>query len=212
VKDSALLVPAFVVTVVSRERFCVVELTRNVAVMLVELTTTTLLTVTAPPCTVTLAGLVKFVPVSVTVTVEPRRAAFGETEVSVGFPTTGALTVNVCAPLFPLTVVTVTLWAPVPAVAAMVNVAVICDALTTTMLLAVTPVPPIATVAPDWKFEPFSVTATFIPCVPLFGVIELRTGTADATVTIAVPTAVDDTVLVAWIVAVPPVGGTAGAV
>ena len=48
VNERALLVPAAVVTVVSRERRPAVELTRKVAVILVELTTTTLLTLTVP--------------------------------------------------------------------------------------------------------------------------------------------------------------------
>ena len=63
-------------------------LTRKVAVILVELTTTTLLTLTPLPCTATVAGEVKFVPFSVTVTLAPRDAAFGCSDVNVGL--TGA--------------------------------------------------------------------------------------------------------------------------
>jgi hypothetical protein len=49
VNERALLVPAAVVTVVSRERRPAVALTWKVAVIVVELTTTTLLTLTVPP-------------------------------------------------------------------------------------------------------------------------------------------------------------------
>jgi hypothetical protein len=49
VNDRALLVPAEVVTDVSRERRVADELTWKVAVIVVELTTTTLLTLTEPP-------------------------------------------------------------------------------------------------------------------------------------------------------------------
>jgi hypothetical protein len=109
VKDRALLVPAAVVTVVSRERRPAVELTWKLAVMVVEFTTTTLLTVTVPPCTVTVAGEVKLVPLSVTVTVLPRVAAFGVSDASVGLAGAGAFTVNDWAALLPALVVTVTL-------------------------------------------------------------------------------------------------------
>ena len=51
-------------------------LTRKLAVIVVELTTTTLLTLAAPPWTVTVAGDVKLVPLSVTFTVALRAAAF----------------------------------------------------------------------------------------------------------------------------------------
>jgi hypothetical protein len=97
---------------------------------------------------VTVAGVVKLVPVSVTVTVLPRVAAFGDIDVSVGLSGRGALTVKDWAALFPALVVTMTLWTPVEAVAAMTNVAVIREALTIVTPVAETPLPPIATVAP----------------------------------------------------------------
>jgi hypothetical protein len=83
-----LLVPAAVVTVVSCVRRVADWLTRKVAVILLELTTTTLLTLTPLPCTATVAGEVKFVPFSVTVTLAPRDTALGASDVKVGF--TGA--------------------------------------------------------------------------------------------------------------------------
>ncbi len=59
--------------------------------MEVEFTTATLLTVTAPPCTVTVAGAVKLVPINVTFTVAPRVAELGVSEVRVGLAETGRL-------------------------------------------------------------------------------------------------------------------------
>ena len=88
------------------------------------------------------------VPVSVTMTVLPRVAALGESDVSVGLTGAGALTVKDWAALLPALVVTMTLWAPVEAVAAIAKVAVIRVALTTVTPVAETPLPPIATVAP----------------------------------------------------------------
>ena len=117
--------PELVVTVVFRERREAPELTWKLAVIVVGLTTTTLLTVTEPPCTVTEAGLWKLVPVSVTVTVAPRGAPLGASDVRVGFADTGAVTVNDCGALTPAPVETVTLRAPVAAAAPMLKVAVI---------------------------------------------------------------------------------------
>jgi hypothetical protein len=85
VNGKALLVPAAVDTDVLRERRVADEFTWKVAVIVVELTTTTLLTLVAPPWTATVAGDVKLVPVSVTFTVAPRGAAFGASDVKVGF-------------------------------------------------------------------------------------------------------------------------------
>ena len=88
------MVPTFVVTVVLNERRVAFRLTWNVAVMLVPLVTTTLLTVTALPCTDTVAGLVKLFPLSVIRTEAPRLALFGEIEVRLGFAGTGSTTLN----------------------------------------------------------------------------------------------------------------------
>ena len=60
--------------------------------------------------------------------------------------------------------------------AAIVSVAVICVALTTVTVLAVTPVEETATVAPDTKFVPVRVTGTLAPWAPLDGAIEVRVG------------------------------------
>ena len=58
----------------------------------------------------------------------------------------------------------------------MVNVAVICVALTTVVPLTVIPAPLTATVAPATKFVPVSVTGSLCPCTPLFGLIEVSVG------------------------------------
>ena len=60
----------------------------------------------------------------------------------------------------------------------MVNVAVICVALTTVVLLTVIPVPLRPMVAPAMKFVPVRVTGTLCPWTPLFGLIELSVGGA----------------------------------
>ena len=58
----------------------------------------------------------------------------------------------------------------------MVNVAVICVALTTVVLLTVIPAPLRAMVAPATKFVPVNVTGTLCPCTPLVGPIEVSAG------------------------------------
>jgi hypothetical protein len=115
----------------------------------------------------------KFVPVSVTFTVCPCVPELGLTEVSVGAP---EFTVNACEPLVWPELVTVTFWAPVGALAAMVNVAVIDVLLATVRLLTVMPVPLRLIVDPDTKFVPVSVTATAAPWMPLLGAIEVSVG------------------------------------
>ena len=87
--------------------------------------------------------------------------------------------------------------APGAASALIAKVAVIRVALTTVTELADTPEPPIAIVAPAMKPEPFSVTATLAPGGPLLGAIELRTGVAAVTVTVAVPIAEGEMLLAA---------------
>ena len=73
-----------------------------------------------------------------------------------------ALTVKTTAAVVPAEVVTVTLRAPVVAVAAIVKVAVIWVALTTMTLLTVTAVEETVTVAPETKFVPVRVTGTVV--------------------------------------------------
>jgi hypothetical protein len=89
-----LVVPAFVVTVVLNERRVAFRLTWKIALILVALVTTTLLTVTALPCTDTVAGLVKLIPLSITATEAPRPALLGEIDVKPGFANAGAVTLK----------------------------------------------------------------------------------------------------------------------
>jgi hypothetical protein len=58
----------------------------------------------------------------------------------------------------------------------MLNVAVICVALTTTRLPTVMPGLATATVAPEIKLLPVRVTCAFDPWTPLAGLIEVSTG------------------------------------
>lgn len=213
VKPIPLLVPALVVTVVFRVRRDADNGMWNTAVIVVAFTTTTLLTLTAPPCTATVAGAVKCVPVSVTLTLLPRVPEFGVSELSTGFAAGAGFTVKETLPLVPPRPVTVTLRAPVEALAAIANVAVILVELATVMFDSVTPLPLTATVAPLAKLDPVSVTATFVPCIPLFGEIELSAGgvTGVVTVTVDVPIAEGDATLAACTVTVPE-GAVAGAV
>jgi len=85
-------------------------------------------------------------------------------------------TVNVCGPLVPFALVTVTFWAPTAAFPAMVNVAVIDVLLATVALLRVMPVPLRPIVDADPKFVPVSVTGTACPCVPELALIEVSVG------------------------------------
>ena len=92
------------------------------------------------------------------------------------------MTVKTTAAVVPAEVVTVTLRAPVVAVAEIVSVAVIWVALTTVTLLTVMPVEETATVAPARKFVPVRVTGTEAPWMPLEGAMEVRVGAAALTV------------------------------
>src|SRR5215472_15893992 len=105
----------------------------NVAVICVPPTTTTLLTVIPAGLTPTEAPLTKLAPVRVTFTAAPRFPLLGDTLDSVGVAVL-PVTVNGTVPLVPPLVVTDTLYDVATAVAAMVNVAVICVLLTTEVL------------------------------------------------------------------------------
>jgi len=85
-------------------------------------------------------------------------------------------TVNVCIPLVLPALVTVTFWAPVAALAAMVNVAVIDVLLATLVLLTVMPVPLRLIVDPAPKFVPVRVTGTAAPWLPLLAAMEVSVG------------------------------------
>jgi hypothetical protein len=103
----------------------------SIAVICVALTTATLLTAIPGLLAATIAPGTKFVPVSVTGTLELWTPFAGLMDVNVG---AGGFTVNERAPLVPPLVVTITFAAPSAALAAMVKLAVICVAPTVTTL------------------------------------------------------------------------------
>jgi hypothetical protein len=115
-------VPPLVVTVTVRLPTVAVLAMVKVAVICVELTTATLLTVTPVPETLTVAPETKLVPVKVTETAVPLAPLVGERDASVGAV---EVTVNVTAPLVPYSVVTLILRDPAVAVEAIVRLAVI---------------------------------------------------------------------------------------
>jgi len=80
--------------------------------------------------------------------------------------------------------------------------------LTTVMLLTVTPVFVMLTVAPETKFVPVRVTGTLAPCAPLVGLMALRVGAAGLTVKTTaaeVPFAVVTVTLAGPVAAVAPI-------
>ncbi|HTE47192.1 MAG TPA: hypothetical protein VK636_18225 [Gemmatimonadaceae bacterium] len=81
-----------------------------------------------------------------------------------------------CAVLVPPAVVTVTLRAPAVAAAPMTRLVVSDVALATVTVPTVTPVPDTATVAPETKLVPVSVTGTVAPTVPLDGAMVVSVG------------------------------------
>ncbi len=162
--------------------------------MVVEFTTVIPLTATPPPppLTATVEPAVKFVPVRVTGTAAPRAPALGETEdrVAVGGFTTLKLTVLLVPPGV---VIDTVLVPPVPALAAMVNVAVTVVLFTTVRLLTVNPVPGVTVIAvAPVRLVPVNVTGTDVPRVPVVGEIDASVGTVpavtvNATALLAVP-------------------------
>lgn len=128
-----------------------------------------MLTVIPVPA-VTVVGLKKFVPVSVTVELLPAASAVGATAESTGG---GGLIVNTAAGLVPAGVLTVTFTGPGAAAGLMSNVALICVLLSTTRFETVIEEPALM-VAGALKFVPVRVTLTTAPAMPLAGAIALR--------------------------------------
>jgi len=94
------------------------------------------------------------------------------------------LIVKVAGALVPPLVVTVTFLAPTAALAAIVNVALICVLLVMLRLPTVTPAPA-PTVAPLTKLEPFKVTGTLVPWKPEFGLTPVSVGASGLMVKVA---------------------------
>jgi hypothetical protein len=172
-KGTVAVVPAAVVTDTLCCPVAAVEAIARVAVTLLLFTTTTLETVTPAPVTPTVAGDTKPVPVSVIGTDVPWDPVEGLIDVRVGGDWS---TVKPTVPLVPADVVTDTSRLPVAAPAAILRVAVIRVAFTTTTPDAVTPAPLTAKAAPLTKFVPVSATGIAVPCVPEEGVMEVSVG------------------------------------
>ena len=182
VKVTVLLVPPGVVTVtflaVSAAPLEIVK----VAVIVVEFTTVTPLTVTPPPATATAVlarPLVKLVPVSVTATVLLRAPTLGAIEVSVG---AAAFTVKVVLLLVPTGVVTVTFLVFCAAALDIARVAAILVEFSTVKLLTVTPVPDTVTAVAPFRLVPVRITGTLLFLTPVLGALEVKVGAALVTV------------------------------
>jgi len=173
VNATALLVPlTAVVTLTLLEVSPAPAVIAKVAVTVPSSTTTTLLTVRPLPETVTPVAPLSAEPVIVTGTLVPRSPVFGVIAVN-----TGPSTLKVCALLVPAEVVTLSVLAPVAALAEIVNVAVIVVEFTAVTLPTVIPVLETVTVFPvAAKFVPVSVTGTAVPRKPPLGVTEVRVG------------------------------------
>src|SRR5208282_969217 len=152
----------------------------NVAVIVVELVTVTpLAVIPVPPVKLMVAGVEKFVPVSITVGLVPGTPANGLMATSIG----GAVTVNCTAPVGVPPDVTVMLCATRVAVPLIVNVAVIVVLFMTVVPETVIPSPTgTLMVAPLTKPEPVRVTGTLAPWAPFAGLITVSIGTADAVI------------------------------
>jgi hypothetical protein len=87
----------------------------------------------------------------------------------------GARIAKRTVPLVPAPVVTLTFTGPGATLFAIVKVAVIWVALTTTTFVTVIPLPAL-TLAPDWKLVPVRVTGVLDPSMPAAGLIELTVG------------------------------------
>jgi hypothetical protein len=142
-------------------------LTANVAINDPALVMATSLTAIPAPAATVVAPGTKLAPRSVTVRVTPGGASSGSMLISVG---DGTSTVNVCVPLVPPSVATVTVRFPDAALGSIVKVAVSAVAVATTTSLTDTPPPLTLTeVAPATNLVPVIATLTEVPCAPLAG-------------------------------------------
>jgi hypothetical protein len=118
---------------------------------------------------------VRLVPVRVTAGAVPCVPDVGAIEVSVG-AATDEFTVNVTVLLVPTGVVTLTVWAPVVALAAIVQVALTEVAVGVPVIVQVTPLADTFTAVAPVRLVPVRVTAGAVPCVPDVGAIEVSAG------------------------------------
>jgi hypothetical protein len=176
------LAPPEFVTLTFLAPFTAAPVNVKVAVTVVEFTTVTLPTVTPAPLMLTAVVPVRLVPVRVTETVVPRIPRIGVIEVRLGATTVNAPN-RVLVPAGDVRVIFLAVSAAVPEI---VKVAVTVEEFTTTMLLTVMPPPLRVTDVVPVRLLPLKVTGTARPCVPVFGEIEVSTGTA-AGVTVNAP-------------------------
>ena len=142
------------------------------AVSLVELTNVVELTVMPAP-NLAMAPASKCEPRMSTKRVAPFAPLFGELDVGAG----AALTVRQPGHVAePAPVVTVTLRAPMGAVAVAFTLMVNLMLLTKVVETTVTPVPDTELVAPDWKFVPFTAKVRVPPWPSAFGLTEEMVG------------------------------------
>jgi hypothetical protein len=179
------LVPPGVVTLMVRAPSAALEKMLMVAVIVVEFTTVTPVTVIplvgAATFTVVPAA-VKFMPLKVTGTLVPRKPEAGVIELSMGVP--GTTTVNVTGVVVPAGEVTVTFLAVSAAVGEMVKVAVTVVSLTTAMPLTVMPPPDTLTAVAPVRLMPVRVTDSLVPRAPVFGATEYRPAGGTRTVNV----------------------------
>jgi hypothetical protein len=150
----------------------------NVAVTVVSFTTVMPLTVTLLPDTVTAVVPVRWLPLRVTGTLVPRTPVLGVIEVSAGVA--GAVTLKfrlgvLVTPVTP-SVTLMGAFAVTPALDGIWKSAVIVVSLTTVRVVTLMPSPaftPVTSVSP----VPVRVTETVVPRTPVFGTIEVSTGT-----------------------------------
>ncbi len=150
----------------------------KVAVTVVSFTTVILLTVTLPPGTVIAVAPVRWLPLRVTGTLVPRTPVLGVIEVSTGVA--GAVTLKfrlgvLVTPVTP-SVTLMGAFAVTPALDGIWRSAVIVVSLITVRVVTLMPSPaftPVTSVSP----VPVRVTETVVPRTPVFGAIEVSTGT-----------------------------------
>lgn len=141
----------------------------------------TLAMVTPSPLTVTVVDPgTNDVPLMVIVVVVPATTNDGVTLATTG---SGASTVKAWGSLVPLAVLTRISRAPNSAAASTVNRAVIEVLFTTSISLAVTPLPLISKVAPAVKPVPVNVATIVAPASPRVGVMPVRSGAVAVAVT-----------------------------
>jgi hypothetical protein len=155
--------------------------------MVVEFTTVIPLTDTPPPppATATVEPVVKFVPVRVTATEAPWAPVLGETEVRVAVG--GLTTAKFTLLLVPPGVVIVTVLGPpvMPALGAIVKVAVTEVLLATVRLDTVNPWPETVIAVAPVRLVPVRVTLTDVPRTPEVGEIDVNVGAGGAGISIA---------------------------